>query len=379
MTAKSTNGAEKQRRFRHAALLVSLFQIPVVAWLGLVLPRNPAAFLVLAAFLLWFNAGIVIHVGHVLPARPLSRFSKLFFVYPAVILWFACLLLVPLFLVFDLMRIGGWVGHPDLEAGFLVAGILVSAYATLIRIRWVRLRRYTVRVPGLPPDLEAYRIAHLSDLHIGNFFGTRDLEKWARTVDRVRPDLVVLTGDLVDAGAHGLETLCKELDRFRAPDGVYACPGNHDALTTRSDYWDCIAAGGVVPLRNRGVYLSRRASPIYLAGVDDVWQGLEDTAQALSEWNGTSVCILLAHDPILEQAAVSRRVTLALFGHTHGGQVAVPGFPAWNLSMRAYPHGGGLRQVGRTWIHISRGLGTAGIPVRVGAAPEITVLELRGA
>ncbi len=373
--------SEKRRTFRRAAALVALVQVPVV---GMVVPGIgkgvPSSWTALVlALLAWLNLGICLHVLHVVPARRLSQFQRTALVLPGVTWWFACVLLVvPATGILAAGTLGLQV-PPRVVLGLLGVGLAVAFHAVFVRTRRVLVSRRTVSIPDLPASLEGYRIAHLSDLHVGNFHRLPHLQRWAAMTNRLAPNIVAITGDLVDAGEVDLDTLCAGLEAFDAPDGLFVCPGNHDSLAQAPDYWSRVEETGAVVLRNRGLLIRKGSASVHVGGVDDVWQARHDMPAALAGAESASVSVLLAHDPRVFRQAARMGVNLTLAGHTHGGQVAVPFRSQWNLSARAYPYTEGLHRVGGAYLNVSRGLGTAGVPLRLGAAPEIILLELRAA
>ena len=136
---------------------------------------------------------------------------------------------------------------------------------------------------------------------------------------------------------------------------------------------------GLTVLRNRGVVLQRGAGRLYVAGVDDTWTSRHDLRRALADRPEGVPTVLLAHDPNLFPQIVERGVELTLSGHTHGGQLAVPGVRRLSLARFISPWTLGLYQRGRSWLYVNRGAGTTGPPVRLGAPAELSVITLRRA
>jgi predicted MPP superfamily phosphohydrolase len=199
------------------------------------------------------------------------------------------------------------------------------------------------------------------------------LRRALETAAGFRPDLICLTGDFVDTLAD-LPFLRAMLADIAAPLGVFACLGNHD-------YWDDPAAIalaldglGITVLVNEHRVLEHQGSRFVLAGVADPWQANADLDAALQAAPADLPVLLLAHGPDYILTAATRSVVLQLSGHAHAGHINLPGLgplvlPRWGL---LYPHG--LFQVGKSWLYVSRGIG--GLPLRLGATPEVGLLTV---
>lgn len=261
------------------------------------------------------------------------------------------------------------------QGGALIS-LGIAAYGVFIRRRWVRSRRIDVHIDELPSELEGYRIAHLSDLHIGSTVPAAEAQRWVRRANALSADLVAVTGDLVSTGTAFHGEVVDVLSALRGRDGVYACLGNHD-------YYDeaslCARLGerGVRVLRNEGVAVSRGEVALWIAGVEDAWRGDVDLDAALLG-RGRSPVVLLAHNPDLFPLAARAQVALTLSGHTHAGQVGLP-FVEGGLARLTTKYAGGLFREGASSLFVHAGLGTTGPAIRIGAAPEIVEIVLRRA
>lgn len=233
-----------------------------------------------------------------------------------------------------------------------------------------------VRIEGLPKALEGYTIAQVSDVHVGPFVGDRELDEGFEMVRRVRPDLVVATGDLVDFEPDEIGHLARRMLAVPARDGAFAVLGNHDHYGGAAEVVRLARASGLPVLCNESRVIR---DGFALVGVDDL-QGRfrgepghrgPDLARATSGLAPHLPRILLAHQPryFLESAG---RVALQLSGHTHGGQIN-PGFRVADLLME-FVAGRYDRQGSMLWVN--RGFGVAGPPARVGAPPEVTKIVL---
>ncbi len=249
----------------------------------------------------------------------------------------------------------------------------------------LEVTRFEIPVSGLNEGLRGLRVAHLSDLHIGN--GTED-DRLAAIVEKTNAlaaDLVVITGDLFDHDPRHLEAGALGLAGLRAPLGVYAVLGNHDLMTGKECVAEAIArhAPTLRLLRDEWVRVPADA-PLYLAGIEDPgrdWtehgHGLAMIEKLAADAPSDGPILLLVHRPDAFAQAAALGFRLVLAGHFHGGQLALPiGDGRWNVARFLTPYHRGLYRLGDATLYVSRGLGFAGPRVRFGSRPEIAVLEL---
>jgi hypothetical protein len=238
-----------------------------------------------------------------------------------------------------------------------------------------------VKLPKLPRALDGFSIVQLSDLHTGM---TIDREFVQRVVDRANalsPDLVALTGDLVDGPVESLRDEIAPLASLRAKHGVFAITGNHEYYAGADEWIAAISQLGVRYLRNERVAIGDGDATFDLAGVDDYsadrWKGHgEDLPRALAGRDPSRALVLLAHQPRQVRRAAKHGVDLQLSGHTHGGQI----WP-WHYLVRLQQGGllAGRYDIDGTQLYVTRGCGYWGPPVRVFAPLEITRVILRAA
>lgn len=258
--------------------------------------------------------------------------------------------------------------------------LFVSLYGVWIRRRWVHVRTLDVPIPHLGRAFDGYRIAQLSDLHIGSLWPRERAQRWLPRVNDLDVDLIALTGDYVTSGSAFHSDVAFIVRGMQCRDGTVAVLGNHDYFGDVEGLVAKLRLNGVDVLRNERRVLVRGKDQVVLAGVDDTWSQSADVEKALCGHDVSAPLIALAHDPKLFPELAAGGASLVLAGHTHWGQVAVP-FHAlrYNLSRLSYRYHAGLYRIGPATLHVSAGLGTTGPPVRLGAAPEITVLRLRRA
>jgi predicted MPP superfamily phosphohydrolase len=242
----------------------------------------------------------------------------------------------------------------------------------------VALARVRVPLRRLPSPMSGFRIIQVSDLHIGATLGGDWLKRIVEEVNAADPDVVVITGDLVDGSVAQLRGEVAPLANLRARHGVFFVTGNHEYYSGVDDWLAELRRLGIRPLCNERVSIGDGDHSFDLAGVHD-WSGRRfgqahqpDLARALEGRDPSRELVLLAHQPKQIHEAEKLGVGLQLSGHTHGGQI----FP-WGLVVRLdQPYVAGLSQHGSAHIYVSRGTGFWGPPMRVAAPPEISVLEL---
>lgn len=282
------------------------------------------------------------------------------------------------------MRASGKRFGPRRAAAILCLGLALAVaaggtvYAVYVEPRRAVVVSTSLTIPCLPRELSGLRLVQLSDLHLGSNVDRELVRAGFAQALTLEPDLIVLTGDYVSSLANGeAAALEAELARLAAPLGVYAVLGNHDHWADENVVAEAIRRSGVTLLRNEAVALRRGEGVLYLAGVDDYWERRADLGRALADVPPAGCVVLLAHEPdYADEVARDGRVALQLSGHSHGGQVRLPGLPpVLPRHAKRYPEG--LRQVGSLSVYTNRGLGLAGLPVRFNCPPEITLLELR--
>ncbi|MFD0888720.1 metallophosphoesterase, partial [Streptosporangium algeriense] len=231
----------------------------------------------------------------------------------------------------------------------------------------------------LDPRLGGLRFAVVSDIHLGPLTGVGHAERIVRMINGLQADVVAVVGDLVDGTVAELGPLARPLRNLESRYGAYFVTGNHEYYTDNGpDEWvEELRDLGVRPLRNERVEIAHAGAVLDLAGVDDVTGaaggGGPDFERTFGGRDRGRSTVLLAHQPVQAVQAAKYGVDLQLSGHTHGGQM-VP----FNLIVPfQQPLVSGLGEVDGTQVYVTRGAGFWGPPVRVGAPPEITLLELR--
>ncbi|THA24871.1 metallophosphoesterase [Streptomyces sp. RKND-216] len=257
------------------------------------------------------------------------------------------------------------IGAATLAAGTVTAG-------TVGVLNGPTTKRVTVTLPRLPRRAHGYRIAVVSDVHLGPILGRAHTRRIVEAINATQPDLVAIVGDLVDGTVADLGPAAEPLTQLRSRHGSFFVTGNHEYFGDARSWIDHLRDLGIHPLENQ-----RRELPGFdLAGVNDV-EGERagegpDFRAALGDRDPARASVLLAHQPVQIHDAVEWDVGLQLSGHTHGGQL----WPGPYLAELPNPTVAGLERYGDTQLYVTRGAGTWGPPVRVGAESDITVVTL---
>jgi len=219
-------------------------------------------------------------------------------------------------------------------------------------------------------------------LHYGPLTGSVAPAQAWRIAREAQPDILFLGGDFLYADSRGLPALLRELMAWKKNPpraGIFACLGNHDYLNDAQTLTTCLEACGVQVLVNCAVALPAPWEKIWIAGVDDNLLGKPDLSAALSQVPDDACTILLSHEPDICESGLLSQCALTLCGHTHGGQICLPGGkPLWMGSSWSRDYLAGLYRHAGRWVYVSRGVGAVGLPLRIGAAPEVALLDLEG-
>jgi predicted MPP superfamily phosphohydrolase len=258
-----------------------------------------------------------------------------------------------------------------------ISPFVLSLYGTLFGANVLRRESVEVPVAGLPPGWHGARIVQLSDLHSGRHVSAERLRRIARRAARLKPDLLVVTGDIVHNSSTFARQAAEAIATVPTVHGTFAILGNHDFWAGADNVDRELTRTGIQVLRNRGIALRRSGDEIWLCGVDDPWSGRCDLRAALRGRPAGAATVLLSHQPNTWPLAQKAGVHLQLSGHTHGGQVAM----LWlhrslSLARLITPFVAGLYRAGTSFLYVNRGAGSV-VPVfRIGARPEVTELTL---
>jgi predicted MPP superfamily phosphohydrolase len=265
----------------------------------------------------------------------------------------------------------------------VVAPTALMGYGTFIQRLDFRVREVEIPFSGLPNDLDRLRILQISDIHRGPFLSDADLGRVIDAALGLRPHLAVVTGDLITSYGDPLDACIRQVGRLRADAGVFGCMGNHERYVGAEKHTaQASAALGVRFLRSASQPLRFGSATLNLAGVDYQKKGdapgyLAGAERLLAPG---AFNILLSHNPDVFPVAARQGYNLLLAGHTHGGQVTVEILDnSINPARFFTPYVYGVYRSGDAAAYVTRGVGTIGLPTRIGAPPEISLLQLRKA
>jgi hypothetical protein len=272
------------------------------------------------------------------------------------------------------IRAGAWAFA--LAAGGALGSVLLGLATAL---RPVAVRRVEVPIAGLAPALDGLRIVQISDLHLGPLVSWRQVDHVLAASNALQPDVVAITGDLVDGEADGVRAKAERLGGLRAAHGVFFVTGNHEYYSGVDRWLNLLRSLGWQVLQNQHSLIELGGARLAVAGMPDPTGRSHpggpgpDLAKALAGIPDDALTVLLYHPPTGTEAAERAGVRLQLSGHTHAGQY----FP-WSLVVPAlFAHPRGLGREGRLWIYTSVGTGFWGPPNRFLVPPELTLLVLR--
>jgi predicted MPP superfamily phosphohydrolase len=363
------------RRMTRFILIVSIILLSVNAFVS----ATVGYFFGEPDWLLWQLIPAVLPVGFILTAILGFRFSNplLRFIYGLSASWLGFLNFA-FFAAASCWIIAGiaWlIGRPlprvELASVLFGAAILAAAYG-LINAAWLRVTTITVPLPNLPAAWQGHTIALVTDLHLGHLAGPRFLRRVIARLRSLRPEAVLIGGDMFDGSTVGLDRLASAWRGFSAPRGIYFVTGNHDEFAERGIYLKAVERAGIHLLNNEKVSVEG----LQIVGVHDSEAGDPRELRTIlrrARLDRNAPSILLAHRPVNLAVAEEEGVSLQLSGHTHGGQV----WP-WNLLVsRIYGRFAyGLHRLEKLLVYTSNGAGTWGPPLRVGTKSEIVLIRL---
>jgi len=261
------------------------------------------------------------------------------------------------------------------------APVAVAGYGVFIERSAVRLEEIDIPIPGLPKELEGARIGQITDIHLGPFLSRKDLDRAVSMLNEAKPNVAVVTGDLISRRGDPLDECLGSLAELKSDAGTFACMGNHERYARAEEYATLAGARlGIRFLRRTAAPLRFGGAVLNLAGTDYEMMRRVKSAylrNARRMLVPDAVNVLLQHNPDVFPRAAEEGFDLTLAGHTHGGQVNIEILHEdWNVARFYTDYTAGLYRRGKSAIYVNRGLGTIGVPVRVGAPPEVAVIRL---
>jgi len=353
-------------------------QIPVIRWLLDSYRQRRLIWLGAAASTALLVAGYLLEFQRVLRYFPVQWWT-----------WLECASLVEtIWLMGSSVALLLWRSTPQFNparrkllqtagAGLCVAPLAATAFGIVHRNQF-RLSEVPIPIPHLPKDLEGLRIVQITDIHLSPFLSEREFAMAIDMANETRANIALVTGDLITRPGDPLDACLRQLARLRADAGVLGCLGNHEIYARVENY--VTEQGrriGIEFLRHQARQLRFGNTAINFAGVDYQRMNshyLKGTEQLIVPG---VLNVMLSHNPDVFPVAAAQGYGLTIAGHTHGGQVDVE-ILHQHLNVARYftPFVQGLYRRGNSSVYVSNGLGTIGVPVRLGAPPEVSVLRL---
>jgi predicted MPP superfamily phosphohydrolase len=270
-------------------------------------------------------------------------------------------------------------GVAGLGAAITVDGFLIAPHVPVAE-------HISLRLPRLPEAFHGFRIVLMGDLHFGPYVGKAQVERAVRLAISLKPDLTILAGDFVShplrerngpLGARHAEPCAQALQQLKGTP-IVSILGNHDHWNDPDLVAEILDSHGLPVLRNQSMPLERDGQRIWIVGVDDVYERANDLDKALQGVPPTEATIVAVHEPDFADEIARHPIDLQLSGHSHGGQVRIPGYGAPILPQlgRKYPMG--LNRVNNLQVYTNRGIGMVFPPVRLNCPPEVTLITLVG-
>ncbi len=263
-----------------------------------------------------------------------------------------------------------------------VLAAVSTASPALARERKQKLviERVEIQVPGLPAEMDGFRIAQLSDLHLEPFTTVEDIQQSVEVCNSLRADMVALTGDFVTHTARPAPQIAEVLSQLTAPYGVYASLGNHDFDSGAPEVIKALTERKIPVLRNEIRCIRTDKGTLILGGFDSMYVNRPDVRKTLQDWKQHQPLVLMMHEPDAADTIAAAGVkALQISGHTHGGQLVFRGKAPMSLRRAKFgkKYLAGHYEVGGLQMYVNRGIGCVGLPVRIGCPPEVTELTLR--
>jgi len=242
-----------------------------------------------------------------------------------------------------------------------------------------KIENLEVSIPNLSPVFQGYRIVHISDIHYGQWISSDRLSGVVDLINQIKPDLVVITGDFVSyLMDSSIEKMAEQLKELKPKDAVLAVLGNHDHWSGTKKVQAILEKSNILNISNNVFVVRKQNAQLVIAGVDSVMLKKDRLDLVLEKMPPNAPAILLVHEPdFAKKSATTKRFSLQLSGHSHGGQFVIPGLgtPFRGYAFMRYPLG--KHKVGEMIEYTNRGLGTNDYWLRINCPPEITIITLR--
>lgn len=252
--------------------------------------------------------------------------------------------------------------------------LLVVCHSFFYGSKQLHLKEIALKHPE--KDITDYKIVHLSDLHVGNFITPRYLRKISKCVNDSEPDIIVITGDLLTFGDHFMEDAVDFVSHLKAKDGVFFSLGNHEYYIDTVKLINKLKDIGCIVLCT-DVHKNNILTLGAISGViNDLEKSQKELREIIAKNGNETPDILLAHDPLIFNLSHKNHIPLTLSGHTHGGQIKFPFYNLGAVGFNKLSYISGLYRIEKSYLYVHNGLGTSGLPFRIGVNPEIVLFTL---
>ncbi|MEI6125611.1 MAG: metallophosphoesterase [Pseudomonadota bacterium] len=372
--------------------------------------KNKRTLLYTGLSVLYLNSAYLFLFSPIVDSHQAKTIIDCLIMYPFFAYMLACIVLSPFFILSGAIvllikffsRMKQQKNDPEQSSAFddgrrgfmkmFTAALVVpmagsSLYGSYIGKNRLEVEKSDLVFHDLPEALEGFTIAQISDIHVGPFMDKETLKGIIQQVNGLSPDLVVITGDIINWGSSYIDEAAQSLSGLKARRGVFAVLGNHDFYCDTDAFCRALENAGVQMLRNTRAIIGGKGSDsqLHLIGIDDPggsWYAnnhfpcLEKALRGIPQ---KSFKVLLSHRPNVFEHAARENIQLTLAGHTHGGQVILPDSNGhgWSLARIAHEHDYGLYRQNGSCLYVNRGLGVVGPPVRINCPREITRIMLR--
>lgn len=266
----------------------------------------------------------------------------------------------------------------------LSTSLLVTAmastpfYSFFLERFWIEEKHINLSFNRLPDAFSGLKIVHISDLHIGDFYGKDHVADIVKRVNQLKPDILCFTGDLVEDNVDMLDEITPILKKIRTNLAKIAILGNHDYRAgAEKKVQLCLRNSGFIVLNNENISFARNGFKIHIAGIEDMMFGNPSIEKSIANIPEDHFIIMLAHEPDFADTVSQYPIDLQLSGHSHGGQILIPFIGPIFKPDGAKNYLKGLQKVSNTMLYTSRGIGTTFLPIRFNCRPEITVFTLK--
>ena len=268
----------------------------------------------------------------------------------------------------------------------ITSGVAISGsgviYGSMIEPNNIEVTINKIPMKNLPSAFEGYKIAQITDLHMGSWLNRERLDEVVNMINAHRPDMVTITGDFITMGdiEPYATDLVESLSKLQATDGVFGVLGNHDHWSNVEITRKVLQEANIIELPNEHKVIEREGSQLIIAGLDDVWENQNDIEKLVSGMPPNIPAVLMAHEPdIADEISQTGLFGLQISGHSHGGQIRLPfiGAPLLPRLGRKYPDGS--YQVKDMIQYTNRGIGMVDVPIRINCPREIALFTLHAA